>query len=114
MKETKEIKEFINKHNLTLKQFYGIDKIEGSLDLSSLKTIPEGFNPTVGGSLFLNDLTSISEDFNPKVRDSLILPSLTTIPKGFNPTVGSYLYLPIYCDLTNLPKNKKLTICIYQ
>jgi len=41
--------------------------------LSSLTSIPEGFNPTVGGDLYLR--------------------SLTSIPEGFNPTVGGYLDL---------------------
>lgn len=46
-----EVKEFCKLHNLTEDQFYGKEKIEGSLDLSSLTSIPAGFNPTVGGSL---------------------------------------------------------------
>ena len=33
-------------------QFTGQEKIEGNLDLSSLTSIPEGFNPTVGGYLY--------------------------------------------------------------
>ncbi len=63
------------------------------MDLRSLTSIPEGFNPTVGGSLDLSSLTSIPEGFNPTVGGSLDLRSLTSIPEGFNPTVGGDLYL---------------------
>ncbi len=53
----------------------------GYLDLSSLKSIPEGFNPTVGGSLYLGSLTSIPEGFNPTVGGYLDLRSLTSIER---------------------------------
>ena len=75
----------------------------GSLDLSSLTSIPEGFNPTVGGWLYLSSLTSIPEGFNPTVGGSLDLNSLTSIPEGFNPTVGGSLYLS---SLTSKEKKK--------
>ena len=42
------MKNFCKKHNITEKQFLGEEKIGGSLYLSSLTSIPEGFNPTVG------------------------------------------------------------------
>ena len=42
------------KCGLTEDQFYGREKIEGSLDLRGLTSIPEGFNPTVGGYLYLS------------------------------------------------------------
>lgn len=45
------IKDFCKKHNLTIDQFYGKEKIGGDLYLGSLTSIPEGFNPTVGGDL---------------------------------------------------------------
>ncbi len=45
---------FCKKYNLTENQFLGIEPISGSLDLSSLTSIPEGFNPTVGSSLYLS------------------------------------------------------------
>jgi hypothetical protein len=51
--ENNNMKEFCKKHNITENQFKGIDKIEGNLDLRSLTSIPEGFNPTVGGYLHL-------------------------------------------------------------
>ena len=90
---TAEIRAFCEKHNLTEAQFYGREKIEGSLGLNGLTSIPEGFNPTVGGSLGLNGLTSIPEGFNPTVGGDLGLNGLTSIPEGFNPTVGGYLWL---------------------
>ena len=57
----------INGIRLTDDQFYGKEKIEGGLILSSLTSIPKGFNPEVGGSLELDSLTSIPEGFNPVV-----------------------------------------------
>ena len=76
--------EFCKIYNLTEGQFYGKEKITGNLNLESLTSIPEGFNPTVGG------------DFD--------LYSLTSTPEGFNPTVGCYLNLPkgMTCDMTPL------------
>ena len=50
---TNEIKDFCKKHGLTEDQFYGREKYEGSLDLGSLTSIPDTFNPTVGGYLYL-------------------------------------------------------------
>jgi len=44
---------FCKKHGLTIKQFYGLEPVGGSLDLRGLTSIPDGFNPTVGGSLYL-------------------------------------------------------------
>ena len=61
----KTIKLFCKEHGITIDQFYGKYKIS-DLYLSSLTSIPEGFNPTVGGSLYLRSLTSIPEGFNPK------------------------------------------------
>ena len=81
--------------------------VGGSLDLSSLTSIPEGFNPTVGGSLYLSSLTSIPEGFNPTVGGSLYLNSLTSIPEGFNPTVGGSLYLR---SLTSIPEGFNPTV----
>ena len=51
--KTNTIKAFCKKYNLTEEQFYGRTKIGGALYLSSLTSIPEGFNPTVGVSLDL-------------------------------------------------------------
>jgi hypothetical protein len=95
------MKDFCKEHNITENQFKGIDKIEGNLDLRSLTSIPEGFNPTVGGYLDLRSLTSIPEGFNPTVGGSLDLRSLTSIPEGFNPTVGNSLWLG---SLTSIPE----------
>jgi len=87
------MKDFCKKHGLTEKQFNGTDTVGGSLDLSSVTSIPEGFNPTVGGDLSLRSVTSIPKGFNPTVGGSLYLSSVTSIPEGFNPTVGGYLDL---------------------
>ena len=48
-----EKKEFLINFNLTENQFYGKEEVGGSLDLGSLTSIPDGFNPTVGGYLDL-------------------------------------------------------------
>ena len=44
---------FLKTHNLSESQFSGEEKISGDLYLSSLTSIPAGFNPTVGGDLYL-------------------------------------------------------------
>lgn len=49
----KQQKEFCERYGITMEQFRGEAKIPGSLDLRSVTSIPEGFNPTVGGSLYL-------------------------------------------------------------
>jgi len=88
-----DITDFCKKHGLTPDQFYGKEKIEGSLYLRGLTSVPDGFNPTVGGSLDLRGLTSVPDGFNPTVGGSLYLEGLTSIPDGFNPTVGGSLDL---------------------
>jgi len=55
--------EFLKKTGLTEEQFSGKEMYQGSLDLRSLTSIPEGFNPTVGNYLDLRSLTSIPEGF---------------------------------------------------
>jgi hypothetical protein len=69
----KVVQSFCKKNELTEAQFYGHEPVGGSLDLRSLTSIPEGFNPTVGGWLALGSLTSIPEGFNPTVGGSLYL-----------------------------------------
>ena len=71
--ETSEITSRIGVHEIT----WGKMCIRDSY-LSSLTSIPEGFNPTVGSSLYLSSLTSIPEGFNPTVVGSLDLCSLTS------------------------------------
>ena len=66
-----ELIKFCKEHDLTLEQAIGEEKIDGSLYLRSLTSIPDGFNPTVGGYLDLRNLTSIPEGFNPTVGGSL-------------------------------------------
>jgi len=97
----KTIKQFCTAYGITEKQFKGIDTVGGSLDLGSVTSIPEGFNPTVGGSLDLGSVTSIPEGFNPTVGGYLDLRSVTSIPEGFNPTVGGSLELG---SVTSIPK----------
>jgi hypothetical protein len=106
-KATQLIKDFCSRANITIAQFYGKEKVGGSLYLRRLTSIPEGFNPTVGGSLYLRRLTSIPEGFNPTVGGSLYLRSLTSIPEGFNPTVGGSLDLS---SLTSIPEGFNPTV----
>ena len=94
-------KEFLEKKNLTENQFNGLEKIQGSLFLSSLTSIPKGFNPTIDGNLYLDNLKSIPEGFNPTVGGSLYFDSLKSIPEGFSPTVGGSLYLN---RITSIPE----------
>ena len=70
-------KEFCKKHGFSDAQFLGEEKINGSLCLNGLTSIPEGFSPTVGDSLYLNGLTSIPEGFSPTVGGGLWLNGLT-------------------------------------
>jgi len=100
-------KQFCKQFNITEDQFFGKEKIEMSLDLSSVTSIPDGFNPTVGGWLYLSSLTSIPDGFNPTVGGSLYLSSVTSIPDGFNPTVGGGLYLS---SLTSIPDGFNPTV----
>ena len=48
-----EIKDFCKKHNITENQFFCKEEIGGNLDLESVTSLPDGFNPTVGGNLYL-------------------------------------------------------------
>ena len=48
-----KIEGLCKKYNLSEDQFTGKENVGGYLYLSSLTSIPEGFNPTVGGSLYL-------------------------------------------------------------
>ena len=63
-----EVQKFCKDHNITEAQFYGTEKIEGSLYLRSLTSIPEGFNPTVGGDLYLRSgLNANHTDLNKRI-----------------------------------------------
>ena len=85
--------EFMKKYNLTEKQFYGEEVINGDLCLDCLKSIPKGFNPIVGGCLDLDGLKSLPKGFNPIVGGSLFLNGLKSLPEGFNIIVGGSLFL---------------------
>ena len=107
MKKTDEIAAFCKRHNLTTDQFYGKSTIPGSLDLSSLTTLPEGCALTVGGDLDLSSLTTLPEGCALTVGRYLYLSSLTTLPEGCALTVGESLYLS---SLTTLPEGCALTV----
>ncbi len=107
MKISKTVQNFLDKHKINYEIKDGNIYIPGNLYLSSLTSIPEGFNPTVGGNLDLRRLTSIPEGFNPTVGGDLDLSSLTSIPEGFNPTVGGDLYLS---SLTSIPEGFNPTV----
>ena len=85
----------LEKYNITEKQFYGEKVINHLLFLETLKSIPEGFNPTVGRNLWLDGLKSIPKGFNPIVSGDLFLDVLQSIPEGFNPIVGGDLFLDV-------------------
>ena len=101
------LQKFCKIANITEAQATGKEAISGSLYLSSVTSIPDGFNPTVGGSLDLSSVTSIPDGFNPTVGGSLDLRSVTSIPDGFNPTVGGYLYLS---SVTSIPDGFNPTV----
>ena len=52
-KATSKIIDFCKLAGISTSQFYGKEKVGGYLDLRSLTSIPEGFNPTVGDFLYL-------------------------------------------------------------
>ena len=61
-----KILDFCKRVGITEDQFYGKEEIKESLDLRSLTSTPEGFNPTVGGSL---DLRSLKNKHKIKTND---------------------------------------------
>ena len=87
LEENMTVKVFCKKYGMSGAQFYGEEKIEGSLYLHSLTSIPEGFNPTVGRNLYLSSLISIPEGFNPTVGRNLYLHSHLRAPTRTPPTV---------------------------
>lgn len=67
-----EIKYFCERHEITLDQFTGKERIEGSLDLESVTSLPAGFNPTVGGWLNLRSgLTAETKKFDSSIQGFL-------------------------------------------
>jgi hypothetical protein len=71
----------VGNYELTEDQFFGREECS-SLDLNSLTSIPEGFNPTVGGSLDLRSLTSIPEGFKKSYFEDKLTPSVFCWQKG--------------------------------
>ncbi len=96
-----EVKEFCEKHCLTIDQFYGRKVIKGDLILNYIKVLPEGFKPTVEGALYLSSITELPKGFNPTVGGYLNLNSITELPEDFNPTVGGDLNLS---SITEIPE----------
>jgi hypothetical protein len=90
-KVTKEVKEFCKKFNITENQYFGIDKIEGNLDLPNFNgTLPDSL--TVGGYLDLRSFNGTLPD-SLTVGGCLYLPNFNgTLPDSL--TVGGDLYLP--------------------
>jgi len=85
-----------------------LKKVDGNLDLRNLKTIPEGFNPTVTGYFYVNSVRKpLPGGFNPTVGGTLDLSNVPSVPTGFNPTVGGNLYLT---RLTSIPKEFNPTV----
>ena len=111
MKKQKII-DFCKIISISEEQFYGIEEIKRYLDLSSLTSIPEGFNPTVGGGLNLNSLTSIPEGFNPTVGRDLYLGSkgkyINNLPEDyiFSWQNGKYIKVDgVFCELLYKKRN---------
>jgi len=77
----------------------------GSLDLRSLTTLPEGVTLEAGGDLYLDSLTTLPEGVTLEAGGSLDLRSLTTLPEGVALEAGGYLYLD---PLTTLPEGVAL------
>ena len=90
-------KEAVLKGDLTAQpgKVYDYSEITGNLDASSVDDFATWFPvlKKVGGNLYLSSVTSLPEGFNPTVGGYLDLRSVTSLPKGFNPTVGGYLDL---------------------
>ena len=59
---------FLKRYDLTEDQFSGKETVGISLDLRSLTSIPEGFNPTVGGSLYLGSSSKPICSTVPKIK----------------------------------------------
>jgi len=115
---TREIKQYIengSKGNILMLDLTeplpilrDLKKVDGNLDLRYLKSIPEGFSPTVKGYFYANNVkTPLPEGFNPTVGGALDLTHVPSIPKGFNPTVGGNLYLT---NVTFVPKEFNPTV----
>ena len=88
------LKEFCKITGLTMEQATGKAEIAGgSLDLSSLTTLPEGCQLSAGGYLDLSSLTTLPEGCQLSAGGYLDLRSLTTLPEGCQLSAGGYLYL---------------------
>jgi hypothetical protein len=95
-----KIESFCKRFQITEDQFYGREKIQGDLNLCSVKSFPEGFNPHITGTLNLNGLEKLLKSFSPIVDGNLLMFMLEEITEEFCPIVGGYL---------NMPNIKKIT-----
>lgn len=91
-KQIKEMDKFCTLHGLTENQFLGSEKILGYLDLRSLTSIPEGFNPTVGGDLDLDSSIKNPQSYKKQLPTNYV----------FSWQSGKYLKIDgIFCELIN-------------
>ena len=103
-----EVKEFCTKHNITEKEFYGKQRIHGSLNLSTVTKLPDGFK-LYTDFLNLSGITVLPDDFRVTTLYELDLKSLIKLPKNFKPICnGGGLYLN---SLIELPNNFNLEVC---
>ena len=100
------LKEFCKITGLTMEQAAGKEEIKGSLDLSSLTTLPEGCQLSAGGYLDLRSLTTLPEGCQLSAGGYLYLSSLTTLPEGCQLSAGGSLDLS---SLTTLPEGCQLS-----
>ena len=99
-------KKFCNKYDITEKQYYGKEWINGSLIINEDK-IPQGFNPKIRYSLSLDNVKKILRNFSPIIGGNLSLDNLEKISENFNPVIAGSLYL---YKLKELPSNFSLII----
>jgi hypothetical protein len=80
---------------------------DGSLNLSSLTTLPADAKLSVGGDLYLRNLTSLPANAKLSAGGNLDLRNLTKLPANAKLSVGGSLDLS---GLTTLPANAKLSV----
>ena len=83
----KEIEAFAKSINLDVKYLLG-EKYEGSLVLSSLTSLPENFNVTVGGSLYLCSLKTLPENYKINLKGELYINAAEVFTKVIYNKIG--------------------------
>ena len=101
-------KQFLEKYGMSDGQFSGEREISSDLDLGTIDTIPEGFNPTVRGDLRLGKSTNIPKNFTPKIDGSLYLECVEEISEGFSPFVKRHMVFG--SDLKKIPDNFNISV----